>query len=105
MGQRQPDGSQLQQTGSLRIEHASRNIDVGDRIAVEQKIASLKIVKKRKQRHEDSDSGDTGRTAVGNGDCPHVHSALAGGLVMVTYSSAKKPAPKGALTTRHLRYA
>jgi hypothetical protein len=86
----------LQQAGSLRIEHAPRDIDVGDGIAIEQKIASLKVVKEGKQRHKDSDPGDAGRATVGNGGSLRSHFALAAGLVMATYSSAQEPAPKQA---------
>jgi hypothetical protein len=71
MRQGQPHCSQLQQAGSLRIEHAPRNINVRDCVAVQQKIASLEVVKKRKQRHQDSHPGHTGRAAVANGGCPH----------------------------------
>ena len=46
MRQGQPYGAQLQQAGSLRIEHAPRNIDMRDSITVEQDIAVLKVVKK-----------------------------------------------------------
>jgi hypothetical protein len=48
MRQGQPDRPQLQQTGSLRIEHAPRNIDVRDGVAIEQKVAALKVIKKRR---------------------------------------------------------
>jgi len=46
MGQRQPHGAQLQQTGGPRVEHSTRDIDVCDRVAVEKKVAVLKVVKK-----------------------------------------------------------
>ena len=57
----------------LRIEHAPRNIDVGDRSAIEQKVPALKVVEKRKQRHEDSDARHAGRAAVSNDRCLCAH--------------------------------
>ena len=90
MRQRQPDSSQLQQTRSLRIEDAPRNINVSDRIAIEQKIASFEVIKKGEQRNKNSDPSHAGRAAVGNGSlCSHF--ALAAGWVMATCSGLRGP--------------
>ncbi len=82
MRQRQPDRSQLQQAGSLGIEHAPRDIDVRDRVAIKQKIALLKVVEEGKQADKNRDSGYAGRTAVGRGGGLCNHFALAAGFVM-----------------------
>ena len=76
MRQRQPHGSQLQQTRGQRVEHAARNIDMGNRVTIEQKAAALRVVEKRRQRHKDSDAGHAGRAAVGNGGSLCSHSTL-----------------------------
>ena len=80
MRQGQPNPAQLQQAGSLGIEDAPRYINVRDRVAIEQKVAVSKVVKKGKQRNEDSDPGHAGRAEVGNGGCLHTHSALCHGV-------------------------
>jgi hypothetical protein len=72
----------LQQTGSLRIEHAPRNINVRDRVAIQEKITLLEVEKKRKQGHKDGYTGHTGRAAVANSGCLHSHSTLTVSSVM-----------------------
>src|SRR6202140_5787091 len=96
MRQGQPHCSQLQQTGSLRIEHAPRNINVRDRVAIQQKIASLEVVKKGKQRYQDSHPGHTGRAAVANGGslyAAHCAPAVKAAIDFAAFTARLKPRP------------
>ena len=43
MRQRQPDRPQLQQARSAGIEYAARDVDVRDRVAIEQYVATPEI--------------------------------------------------------------
>jgi len=64
----------LQRAGSLRIENPARDIDVRDGIPIEQKIATLQVMKEREKRDEEGDSGHAGRAAVERGGCFCSHS-------------------------------
>ena len=51
MRQRQPDGAELQQAGSLGVEYSTRDVDVRHGVAVEQQTAMLKVVGERYKRN------------------------------------------------------
>jgi hypothetical protein len=76
--QGEPDGPQLQGAGSERIEDAPGNIDVGDGVSVEEKIAALIVVEEGKQRHEHGNSGHAGRAEVANGGGGYGHFTFTG---------------------------
>jgi hypothetical protein len=66
MRQGQPNCAQLQQAGSLGIDDAARNINMGDGVSIEKKVAVLKVVEKRKQRYKRSYTGHARDGKVGN---------------------------------------
>ena len=49
---------------------------MGNRVAIEQKVAALKVIKKRKQRYKDGEATHAGRAAVGSGGRLCSHSTL-----------------------------
>ncbi len=64
MRQRQPHRSQLQQSGSLRVEDAASDVDVCNGIAIEQDFASLEVVEEGKQRYGGRQRRDEQQIAV-----------------------------------------
>src|ERR1700678_4237068 len=67
MRQRQPHRSKLQQTRSLRVDHATRDVEVRDRVPVEKQIVVLKVVEEREQGYKGGDPCDSRQIAIGNG--------------------------------------
>ncbi len=57
MWQRQPHRAQLKQAGRSRVEDPPRDIDVGNRVAVEENAAAMIIEYQRSDRDQTGDSG------------------------------------------------
>ena len=56
-GRRQPHRAELQKSGSSGIEHAARDIDVRDGVAVEKNFSHAVIKEKGKHRNAGSEPG------------------------------------------------
>ena len=74
MRQRQPDRAQLQQTRSAGVEHPARDVDVRDRVAIEQNIATAEIKQEGKNRNAGRKPCQQGGFAVPAPDGLSAHS-------------------------------